>query len=145
MNWSVVALLSPFALIMSLLSTAGLTRGIEPYLWGVLAVLAALVVARRARRRWFLHGWLVGVAWGSINGLVQATFVSTYLAHNPEAAARFAQSPLNPRLFMFAAGPVIGAAMGLVVGVLALAARDFLVRPAKVQGDGAVHPPAARK
>lgn len=128
MNWVLIALLSIPGLLMGLLSVRGHTRGIEPYLWLVLAVFATLVIARTAEQRFFLHGLSVGIAWGVLNGLVAATLFSTYVAHNPMPKLGGGSS-LSTRLLFVVSGPVIGLVTGLVLGGLCWGA-SRLIPPA---------------
>ena len=131
MNWVLVSLLSIPGLMMGLLSTRGHTRGIEPYLWVVLAVFATLVITRTAEQRFFLHGLSVGIAWGVLNGLVASALFSIYLQHNPETMQRIAagSTALSPRLMFVLSAPMIGLVTGLVLGGLCWAA-GHVIRPA---------------
>ncbi|HYE03411.1 MAG TPA: hypothetical protein VD963_09275 [Phycisphaerales bacterium] len=130
MNWPLVALLSLAGVMMGLLSVRGHTRGIEPYLWAVLAIFAAIVIARTAGGRPFLHGLATGAAWGLLNGAVAAALFPIYRRHNPEVMARIAGSGVQPGgpaddssrwMFLLGALP-IGLGTGLVLGLLALLA-----------------------
>lgn len=116
MNWSLVGLLSSLGLLMAALSTRGLTRGIEQYLWIILALFATLVLARNLGQRHFTHGLLVGIAWGLTNCLVQVAFFEVYARNNPDLAKQFAAAPQNPRLMFLMMGPLIGLVTGLVLG-----------------------------
>lgn len=120
MNWILVGLLGSLGLVTALLSTHGYTRGIEPFLWLILGVFAALVVARVAGQRYFLHGLAIGLCWGALNGLTQAALFATYMANNPESARQFGDSgpPIPPRLMFLVMGPLIGLVTGVVLGGL---------------------------
>lgn len=119
MNWTLVALLALPGLMMGLLSVKGHTRGIEPYLWLVLAVFATLVIARTAGERYFLHGLAVGIAWGVLNGLVAAGLFSVYAQHNPEVMQRMQSggAKIAPQALFLMSAPLIGLATGLVLGL----------------------------
>jgi hypothetical protein len=122
MNWVLVALLSIPGLLMGLLSVRGHTRGIEPYLWIVLMVFAALVIARTAGAKYFLHGLSVGAAWGLLNGFTAAALFSSYAHHNPEIMVRLTSdggsASYSPRVMFMLGAPMIGAAAGIVLGLL---------------------------
>lgn len=134
MNWAMVALLSIPGLMMGLLSVRGHTRGIEPFLWLVLAVFVTLVVARTAGSRYFLHGLSVGVGWGLLNGLTAAAFANAYLRHNPEFVQRAPSGgAFTPRAMFLLGAPLIGLASGLVLGLLCWAAAHA-IRPAPPTG-----------
>ena len=131
MNWTLVSLLSIGGLMMGLLSVRGHTRGIEPFLWIVLAVFATLVIARTAGQRFFLHGLSVGIAWGVINGLTAASLVSIYARNNPQVlqSAGPGAGGYPPRLMFLLGAAPIGLATGLVLGALCWAA-SHVVKPA---------------
>lgn len=119
MNWPLVAILSIPGLLMGLLSVRGHTRGIEPYLWVILGVFAALVVARTAGSHFFQTGLAVGIAWGVLNGATAAALFPVYARHNPDVLSRFAAGggPAPQAMFVMSA-PVIGLVTGLVLGAL---------------------------
>lgn len=131
MNWTLVALLAIPGLMIGLLSSRGHTRGIEPYLWLVLAVFATLVIARTAGARYFLHGLSVGLSWGILNGLTAAALFPAYARNNPEIMRSIESGAGNfPPQAMFAIfAPVIGLATGLALGLLCIAA-TYLIQPA---------------
>lgn len=112
---------------MGALSLFGLTRGIELYLWIVIALVVAVVVARNANQKQFLHGFLSGTGMGIANGIVQAFFLPIYLSHNPDAAGQLSQNSFGflPEVFIFLFSPVIGMMYGIVVGGLCVAAGKF--------------------
>ena len=127
MKWSIVILLSLIGIPMGTASLFGLTRGIELYLWIVIALITAVVVARSSNRKLFLHGLLAGTGMGIANGIVQAFFLPIYLSHNPEAAQQINGTTFGflPEIFVFLFSPVIGMIYGVVVGGLCAAAGKF--------------------
>jgi len=130
MNWYLLLLLSAPGLIMGLLSLRGYTQKIEFFLWLALGLFAALVLARHAHPRWFLHALLVGLAWGVLNSIVQCTFFETYSVYNAEMLKGFQErpSPIPVRFFFLVLGPVIGAVTGLVLSGLTFILQK-LIRP----------------
>lgn len=130
MNWILVLLLATPGLLMGLLSVRGHTRGIEPWLWAILGAFAALVIARTAGQRYFLHGLGVGVAWGVVNGLVAASLFATYARNNPEVMLRIGTTTGRlPPQAMFALGGIpIGLATGIALGLLSWGA-SRIIRP----------------
>jgi hypothetical protein len=112
---------------MGAASLFGLTRGIELYLWIVIALIVAVVVARTSNQKQFLHGFLSGTGMGIANGIVQAFFLPIYLSHNPEAADQLNQNSFGflPEVFIFLFSPLIGIVYGIVVGGFCAAAGKF--------------------
>ncbi len=127
MKWSVIVLLSLAGALMGAASLFGLTRGIELYLWIVIALTTAVVVARTTNQKQFLHGFLSGTGMGIVNGIVQALFLPIYLSYNPDAAGQLSQNSFGflPEVFIFLFSPVIGIVYGLVVGGVCAAAGKF--------------------
>lgn len=128
MHWSMIAILGALGLIMGLLSTQGLTRGIEPYLWIILGLFSATVVARAGHGRWFLHGLAIGVMWGVLNAVAASALFPHYAANNPEIMSRLdgRPAPVSPRIFFLLTGPVIGLVSGCILGLLCWCARFII-------------------
>lgn len=112
-------MLSGFGLAMGVASLYGYTQGIEPYLWIGIAIVGAGVLVRRAKGRLFANGFAVGFMDGIWNGVIEASFFSTYSANNPDAIARFqdGQFSLSPLSFLISS-PVIGLLYGLFLGLM---------------------------
>lgn len=121
MNWKLIAALSFFAVAMGCGSVLGMTAGIEPFLWAIVWLVCAFVISRKAKSKPFLHGFFVGLSHGIVNSVIQSAFFDTYLNSNPQLQNQFGQIPggLAPQVFVLLAGPVIGAASGAVIGLLA--------------------------
>ena len=120
MNWYLIVVLSAPGLLMGCLSLRGLTQKVEPYLWISLGLFAALTLARNCDTRWFLHAFLVGLAWGVLNSVMQCAFFETYSVYNAEllSGMKDRPAPIPTRFFFLLLGPAIGAATGLVLSGL---------------------------
>lgn len=106
---------------MGLLSVKGFTGKLEPFLWLLFGIAAALVLSKNVGEKTFLHGLLIGLAWGAINGLTQSIFFEIYVANNPQAQENFEKITfMPPRYFVLMTGPVIGLITGLVLGGMSL-------------------------
>lgn len=124
MDWKVIIILSTIGLIMGLLSVKGFTQKLEPLLWLLFSIASALVLAKNIDHRTLLHGLLIGLAWGILNGLSQSVFFDTYLANNPALRDSFGKTALvNPRYMALVSGPAVGLITGLVLGGMALLLR----------------------
>ncbi len=105
---------------MGLLSLGGYTQNYEPFYWISFALLTALILGRNLRSDVFLHGVLIGIAWGLINGIIQVAFFKTYLANNPHLQSEFRQDTWIPaRYFILVSSPLIGLLLGVIMGALA--------------------------
>lgn len=121
MDWTAILLFSLIGLIMGALAVKGYTQRIEPFLWLLFGLAVALVLSKNISERVFLHGLLIGLAWGILNGLCQVTFFDAYFANNPAAQASFRKVTFMPaRLFGLITGPMMGLVTGSVLGGLSL-------------------------
>lgn len=127
MNWRKIFTLSLPGPVMGTLSLFGLTRGIEPVLWLLVALGCAWWLAKTVPSRVFLHGLFVGLLMGIGNSVMQSLFFDSYMASNPESAQAFQQIPggLSPRIFVLMAGSIVGFLYGLLLGLFALLAAKF--------------------
>ena len=131
MSWKLVFGLSLFALAMGFATVFVVPPHIEPYVWLGIFVVSAVVIAKRARGKIFLHGLFVGLVNGVwVTGAHLALF-DAYLARHPREAAMAAQMAAHlgasPRVAMAVTGPVIGLVSGVVIGIFAYVASLFLV------------------
>ena len=133
MRWSLVLLLSLFGLAMAGLTLPGIvSSSAAPIVWLPILVISAYVIGARAGGRYFLHGLAVGIVNSFWLVAVHALFVDTFLASNPREAAMLGSMPMpqSPRLMMAMVGPVVGAATGVVIGLLAMGAARLIRRRA---------------
>lgn len=121
MDWKVIIILSAIGLIMGLLSVKGFTQKLEPFLWLLFGIATSLVLSKNVDNKTFLHGLLIGLAWGIINGLTQSVFFDTYLSNNLQLQQNFSKTIfMQPKYFVLVTGPIIGLITGLVLGGLSL-------------------------
>jgi hypothetical protein len=121
MNWTLILLFSTFGVIMGFLAVNGYTHKIEPFLWLLFALAAALTVSKNVDDKVFMHGFIIGLSWGILNGVIQSAFFDQYLANNPHLSANFNKITfMNPRYIGLLSGPVIGLITGLVLGGISL-------------------------
>jgi hypothetical protein len=132
MNGKLVLALSMFGLVMGIATVFVIPSAVEPFCWLAIFVVCAIVIARRAPSRPFLHGLLVGVmnsVW--ITGAHLILF-DAYVARHAREAAMLAEAPLPAHALMAITGPAIGVISGVVLGGLALLAKRLLGPPKTV-------------
>ncbi|MEZ4889210.1 MAG: hypothetical protein R2779_01215 [Crocinitomicaceae bacterium] len=121
MNYKIIIILSSIGLIMGLLTVKGFTQKIEPFLWLLFGIATSLVLSKNIDEKTFLHGLIIGLTWGIINGMIQSAFFDTYISNNPQLQQSFSKSTfIQPRYFVLATGPIIGLITGLVLGGLSV-------------------------
>src|SRR5215510_6844287 len=126
MNWKLILTLSLFGLAMAVVSLFGL--GIfEFVIWLAIFVLCALIIAKRAPGKYFLHGFLMSIVNSVWVTATHVVFLPTYVKNNPQRVQGIPPG-MNPRIIMLVAGPVVGAIMGIVAGLFALVASRVVRR-----------------
>ncbi len=131
MNWKLIFQLSLFGLAMGIATVFFIPSNIEPAFWLVIFVVCAYIIAKRATAKPLLHGLFLGLAnsvWITASHIL---LFRPYIANHPREAAMMTSMPLPdaPKLMMALAGPIIGLASGIVIGLFALIARKLLKRP----------------
>ncbi|MCX6145523.1 MAG: hypothetical protein NTZ35_20135 [Ignavibacteriales bacterium] len=122
MNWRLIISLSLLGIIFGIASVFGFTSGREWLAWLCIGIFSAWRFSRRSREELFLHGFYLGILTGFFSSIIQALFVSTYLANNPRMVEALNALPqgLHPAAIVLIMGPIIGTVSGVVFGVLAV-------------------------
>jgi hypothetical protein len=130
LNWRLILLLSLFGFAMAFATVWVIPSNVEPIFWLAIFAACAVLIARQAPGRPFLHGFLVSLVNSVWITSAHMLFAGSYLANHAREAEMLRGGPMpdSPRLMMALTGPVIGIISGLVLGVLALIATKF-VRP----------------
>ena len=133
MNWKLILQLSLFGLVMGVGTVFVIPSTLEPFLWLVVFVISAYLIATRAADRYFLHGVALGLAncvW--VTG-AHVLFFAQYISRHPAEQARMTTMPLatHPRVLMLIVGPLIGLLSGVVIGLFAMLAHRLAVPRAR--------------
>ncbi len=72
--------------VIGVLSIFGFSTGPEMVIWVLLLCLSALLLAIFTHRRWFRHGFWVGLIGGGIAAYLQLTFLAQYSEIFPDGA-----------------------------------------------------------
>ena len=120
MNWRLIISLSLLGVAFGIASVFGFTSGREWLAWLCIGTYSAWRFARRSREEFFLHGFYLGILAGFFSSIIQALFVSTYLANNPRMVEALNGLPpgLHPAAVVLIMGPIIGTVSGVVFGGL---------------------------
>lgn len=121
MDWKIIIISSSIGIIMGLLSINGFTQKIEPFLWLLFGISISLVLSKNIDQKIFLHGLLIGLAWGIINGLIQSIFFDLYITNNPQFQQSYQKITfMTPKYFVLITGTITGLITGLVLGALSM-------------------------
>jgi len=136
MNWKLIFSLSLFGLAMAFATVYVIPISVEPYVWIVIFILCAVIIARKAPGGYFLHGLLVGIVNSIWITAVHLLLFDTYISQHTREAAQMAKisATANPRVLMAITGPVIGVISGIILGVFALIASRIVKKPPVVAG-----------
>lgn len=129
MNWSLILKLSLFGLAMGVATVFWIHSDVEPFFWLAIFLVCALILAKQAPGRLFLHGVALGLANCVWIVLCHVALAPAYMASHPQEVEMMSRMPLatHPRVMMAVVGPVVGLVSGIVIGLLSLAAA-FIVR-----------------
>jgi hypothetical protein len=128
MNYKLILALSGFGLAMGIATVYVVPSNVEPICWLVIFVICAVLIARFAPGRPFLHGVLVGLAnsvW--ITG-THVILYEPYVTSHAHELQMMQGAPFPPRVMMLLVGPVIGLISGVVLGLFALVASKLVKR-----------------
>src|SRR5262245_49243994 len=126
MSWKVVFALSLFGLAMGVGTVFVVPMRIEPYVWLGIFVVSAYVIAKRAPRKYFLHGLFVSLlnsVWVTASHV--ALFDKYVAGHAREVA--LAAKYGAPQMMMLVTGPAVGLVSGVVLGLFAMIMSKFVV------------------
>jgi hypothetical protein len=128
MKWKLIFLLSLFGLAMAFATVFWIPLKFEPVFWLIIFIICAYLIAKNCTNRYFLHGFLIGLAncvW--ITG-IHIIYFDTYMAHHPGMAQRMADLPMpdHPLRMMTITSPLVGIVSGLVLGLFAFIATKLV-------------------
>jgi hypothetical protein len=122
MRWTWVLLMAGFGVVMGLLNLTGWTDGREWYLWIVVALITALVLALKVGGKLFKHGFVTALIASLFSTLLMYLFYDTYAANSAKIQEALKQMPAgwDMRNVMLMTAPVTIVISGLVQGALTL-------------------------
>jgi hypothetical protein len=131
MNWKLIVLLSLFGLAMGIMTVSLIPSSIEPLFWLAIFIFCSYGIARKARGKYFLHGFIVSIFNSVWVTLAHASMFYTYAANHPEYMQMVEGLPPalsgHPRRLMFLIGPITGIIFGLLLGLFSWVA-SLIVR-----------------
>ena len=122
MNWNWVLLMACFGIVMGLVNLTGWADGREWYLWIIIGLITALVLALKVRGKYFKHGFVTAIIAATVNTLLIYLFFDQYLANSAKMQEAMKQVPegFDMRNMMLISAPFTIAISGVVQGALTL-------------------------
>jgi len=129
MNWKLLVQLSMFGLAMGLATVFFIPSNIEPFVWPIIFIVCAYLIAKRIPGKPFLNGLLLGVANSVWIAAAHLLLFDRYLSGHPsEARTIYAlAATYSPKIVMAGLGLLVGLVSGAVIGVLALLVAKILM------------------
>jgi hypothetical protein len=129
-NWKLIFQLSIFGLIMAIATISLIPQNTEPYVWLVVFIIIAYIIANKAPGKYFLHGFLISIVNSVWITTAHILYSATYLANHPQMQEMTASMPLfaqhHQRSTMAVMGLPFGAAFGLVLGLFCFIASKIV-------------------
>lgn len=128
MNWKLIFQLSLFGLVMAVATAFWIPGNIEPILWLPIFILCAYIIAKKAKGKYFQHGFLVSLVNCVWITSAHVIFAKVYLSHHPEEMEMMGKMPMpqHPRLMMLLIGPLFGILFGLILGLFSFIAGKLI-------------------
>src|SRR4051794_2530993 len=119
MNWKLIFNLSMFGLAMGIATVYFIPSNIEPFLWLVIFIICAWVIAKRCSGKYFLHGLMVSMVNSVWITAAHIILFSTYIANHPQEATMMEKMPMfaSAKVTMAIIGPVVGLVSGIILGL----------------------------
>jgi len=128
LDWKLILAVLPAGVLFAAATIFGWIHGYERSVAPVLLLIAAFVVAWHVRDRPFAHGFLAGFLIAEAAILLQALFLETYFANNPDYRAIEIPFGLAARTATFLLSPINAILAGLLVGVVVWGLQRTLLR-----------------
>ena len=136
MNWKLILSLSLFGLAMAIATAfMHISNTAQWVLWFAIMIICAVVIARNAPGKYFLHGFLVSIVNSFWITVTHILLFNTFVSNNPEMAEMSAKMPMlaeHPKRLMAVVGPIYGICFGLVLGLFAFVAAKLMKRGPQV-------------
>ena len=131
MNWKLIFALSLFGLAMGTATVYVVPSNVEPFCWLGIFIVCAIIIARVARGRYFLHGLMTSIVNSVWITAAHVLMYDAYIANHQKELEMMSKMnvSLSPKTMMLLTGPVVGVVSGVILGVFALVAAKLMKRP----------------
>ncbi len=124
MNWKLIFQMSIFGLAMAFGTVSLIPWDVEVFFWIPIFIICAVVIARRCKDRFLAHGVLLILLNAIWYTGVHLMLYPDYIANHPGWLTLIKDSAVqnHPRVAMLIGVPLIGIALGLIQGIIAVIA-----------------------
>ena len=129
MNWRIIFQLSLFGLVMAFATVYLIPSNIEPLFWLIIFIICAVIIAKKAAGKYFMHGFMVSIFNSIWITTIHILLYSAYIANHHDMHEMLSLNnpfPGHPRIFMAVSGIVIGILSGLVLGLFSFIASKLI-------------------
>ncbi len=127
MNWKLIFSLSLFGLAMAFATVYFIPGNVEVWVWLLIFIIVAWIIAKRATGNYFFHGFMVSIFNCVWIVAAHVLLYNTYMANHPDEMKMMHPmlsgmhmdhyAHLHPRQGMIIMGPFWGIVFGLVLGL----------------------------
>ena len=138
MNWKLIFLLSVFGIFMAFGTVFWIPASIEPFVWLLIFILYAWIIAKYCSSGFFLHGFILSLVNSLWSIPVHIYFYGTYIFRHLDQISQFRNIPFqsSPKLLIFFGGLILGIVYGLIIGLLSVLASKVVKRqPSPLQNE----------
>lgn len=128
MNWSLIFTLSLLGFLMAIATVFLIPANIGPFLWAIIFLVSAIIIAKSAYNNFFLHGFFLGIANYLWMALIHFVLFTKYIYLHGHEAEMMTKLPrfASPRVMILIYVPLIGVASGIIIGLFSfLASKVF--------------------
>jgi hypothetical protein len=132
MNWGLILKLSLAGIVIGLASVFADISGVETWIWLLLYVVYAIVIAKQTDSHHFAHGFLVGVFNTVLITMVHLLMFDHYMMTNKAAYEELSSLPsgISPKGAIILISIFVAITAGLIAGLFAFLAGLIMKRPA---------------
>ena len=135
MNWKLCVFLSVLGLLVGMVTISIVPSTIEPFLWLGVFLITAVLTAKYAPGKYFVHGFLISILNSIWVTLAHVSRYDDYVAAHPEWLQMLQNLPpgiaKDPRMLMVPVGIISGVLSGVVLGLFCWVTNKF-VKPTPV-------------
>ena len=122
--------LSLFGLAMGFATISLIPQNVEPFIWIIIFIFCAYMIAKHCSGKFFMHGFMVSVVNSIWITAIHVLFFQTYMTNHPDQLSMMAKLPMpySPHIIMILSGLPFGILFGLILGLFSFIASKIVKR-----------------